>query len=111
MIDARSDAVILRPEIHSGAVGMDLETEPNIVSSGKACKLVHDGVSFSIEIYRLESNPNWALEVVDDEGTSQVWDDEFSSDNEALEAALTALKDEGAAGFVCGNNIVPFSNR
>lgn len=90
---------------------MDIVNEPNIMWSGKARKLVHDGVSFSIDIYRLESSPKWTLEVVDDEGTSHVWDDEFVSDNEALKAALTALKDEGAARFKRGNNIVPFPNR
>ncbi len=40
---------------------------------------------------------------------SHAWDDQFRSDSEARDAALVALKSEGAIAFMRGNNVVPFS--
>ena len=39
-------------------------------------------VTVQLCIYRLE-NTKWTLEVVDAEGTSTVWDDEFETDDAA----------------------------
>lgn len=88
---------------------MQFEDEPNIVTSGKSQRVLVDGYTFSIEIYRLEDDPNWTLEVVDHKNTSHVWDDQFASDEDARAAALKALEEEGATSFMRGNNVVPFS--
>lgn len=85
-----------------------IDDEPNIVASGKSQRVVVDGYAFSIEIYRLETDETWVLEVVDHEGTSHVWEDQFASDTEARDAAIQALESEGAAAFMRGDNIVPF---
>ncbi|HNT63845.1 MAG TPA: UPF0149 family protein [Candidatus Desulfobacillus denitrificans] len=58
-----------------------------------------EGHSVSIEIYRSPGSP-WVLEVVDELGTSTVWDEEFETDEAALEAALAAIEEEGIASFV-----------
>ncbi|MAU44478.1 MAG: hypothetical protein CMP09_06555 [Yangia sp.] len=63
---------------------------------------------FCIEIHKLEGHKTWTLEVVDPEGTSHVWDDEFVSDKDALDEALEAIESEGAVAFIRGNNVVPF---
>jgi hypothetical protein len=38
-------------------------------------------VTVDIKIYRLEHDPQWALEVINDEGTSTVWDALFDTDD------------------------------
>ena len=85
-----------------------IDDEPNLVTSGKSQHVIIDGVPFSIEIYRLEKNKTWTLEVVDNEGTSHVWDDQFSSDKDARNAAIQAIKAEGAIAFMRGDNVIPF---
>ena len=84
------------------------EREPNIVTSGLSRSITRDGASISLEIYRLESEPEWSLEVVNDCGTSIVWDDLFETDDLALAAFEQVVADEGMATFLDPSNVVPF---
>ena len=62
--------------------------DPKIIDS-PLCRIVEqDDVSVEICIYRLEET-EWTLEVVAENGTSTVWEDQFSSDEVALAEALT----------------------
>ena len=88
-----------------------IEEEPNIVTSGKSQRVIIDGHPFSIEIYRAETDQNWMLEVVDQDGTSHVWDDQFASDKEARNAAIQAIEEEGAVAFMRGDNVIRFRGR
>ena len=85
-----------------------IDEEPNLVQSSKSQRVVIDGYPFSIEIYRLETDKTWTLEVVDHEGSSHVWDDQFRSDKDARDAAVQALESEGAIAFMRGDNVIPF---
>ncbi len=58
-----------------------------------------NGHTLRIDIYRSTNSP-WILEVVDEGGTSTVWDDPFETDTAALEAAFLAIEKEGIASFV-----------
>lgn len=87
---------------------MMIEDEPNLVTSGKSQHGIIDGFPFSIEIYRLEQDKTWTLEVVDHEGTSHVWDDQFISDKAARNTAIQAIEAEGAVAFMRGDNVIPF---
>lgn len=87
---------------------MSEDDDPNIVTSGKSMRVIVDGLRFSIEIYRLETDSTWTLEVVDPENTSHVWDDQFESDAEARGAAVAAIESKGAAAFMRGDNVVTF---
>lgn len=58
-----------------------------------------DGHTLHIEIYRLPDSA-WSLEVVDDLGTSTVWDDLFDTDTEALETALEEIESESVHNFL-----------
>ena len=82
--------------------------DPNLVTSGKSQRVSVDGYPFSIQIFRLETEKTWTLEVVDFEGTSHVWDDQFRSDKDARNAAIQAIETEGAITFMRGNNVIPF---
>jgi hypothetical protein len=84
------------------------EDEPNLVTSGKSQHVVVDGYPFSIEIYRLETDKTWTLEIVDIEGTSHVWDEQFKSDKDARNTAIQAIEAEGAIAFMRGDNVIPF---
>lgn len=84
------------------------DDEPNLVTSGKTKKIVVDGYTFSIDIFRLETDTTWTLEVVDHNNTSHVWDEQFRSDVRARDVAVKAIEAEGALAFMRGNNVIPF---
>ena len=86
----------------------DDDDEPNIVTSGKSMAVLIDGLRFQIEIYRLETDSSWTLEVVDPENTSHVWEEQFASDRDARDAAIKAIESEGAVAFMRGDNVIPF---
>lgn len=82
--------------------------EPNLVTSSKSQRVVADGYPFALEICSLETDKTWTLEVVDQEGASHVWEEQFKTDRDARNAALGALEREGAIAFMRGNNVIPF---
>ena len=84
------------------------EEEPNLVTSGKSQHVVIDGHRFDIEIYRLERDDTWTLEVVDEQGTSHVWDEQFASDKAARDIALNEIQKAGAMQFMKGDNVIRF---
>ena len=88
-----------------------IEDDGTLVTSEKNKTIVVDGYPFSINIVRLETETTWTLEVVDHEGTSHVWEEQFTSDTEARDAAINALETEGALAFMCGDNVIPFRQR
>ncbi len=57
------------------------------------------GKSVEICIYRMPDS-GWTLEVVDQYNNSTVWDGEFDSDQEALDLALSELREEGIEAFI-----------
>ena len=84
------------------------DREPNIVTSGLSGPITRDGVSITLEIYRLEGDTDWSLEVVYNHGTSIVWDDRFKTDDLALAAFEQVVVEEGMATFLDAGNVVPF---
>ena len=86
-------------------------TDPNIVSSGLSRRVVIEGHTLQVDIYRLETDHSWSLEIVDEDGTSTVWEDLFPSDQAALDEALKAIEKEGLSGFRDPGNVVPFPGK
>ena len=82
--------------------------DPNLVDSGLSQRTIIEGHEFKIEIYRLEHEPQWSLEVVDEDGTSTVWDDLFDTDQAALDEVLKTIKEEGLSAFRDSGNVVSF---
>ena len=76
--------------------------DPVLVTSSLSQGLEEDGHVFEINIFRLEEQRDWTLEVVDRDGTSHVWDDPFPSEAAALSEAQTAIRAEGPAAFMAG---------
>ena len=85
-------------------------SDPNIVSSGLSQRIIVEGHEFQIEICRLESNTTWTLEVVDEEGTSTVWDDQFDTDQAAMDELMSTIKKEGLSAFRDSGNVINFPN-
>ncbi|WP_412509899.1 hypothetical protein [Roseovarius sp. SYSU LYC5161] len=86
-----------------------MEREPNLVISSASQHIVEDGMSFKVDIYKLEGGDGWSLEVVTEDGTSIVWDDLFEDDRAAFEEAVSTIRNEGAVAFANGDsNVVPF---
>lgn len=84
---------------------------PNIINSGLSRTVTIDGITVDVKIYRLEHDPQWALEVVNDEGTSTVWGDVFDTDDEAFAAFQLTVEEEGMDAFFDGGNVIPFPKR
>ena len=58
-----------------------------------------DGQSFAIEIRQSGGDGGWRLEIVNDRGETFVSDKTYASEEAALDVAIAAFKDAGAAGF------------
>ena len=72
-----------------------------IESSPLCQKLERDGMEIEILIYRIYgSNKRWSFEVVDEEGTSTVWDDLFDTEQAALDELFRAIEEEGISAII-----------
>lgn len=109
-----STEYLCRPSKGSNKVpGRNLEEtvsdrDPNIVSSSLSRSLTESGMTVKVEIYRLEDRPGWALEVINEAGTSTVWDDIFPTDDAAYAAFRDALDAEGIESFLDQATVIPF---
>lgn len=81
----------------------DDEEEIELVHSPLERTIERDGVTLRIRIYRSASVTDWLLEVEDHLGGSTVWDDRFPSDQAALDAALSAIEEEGVESLIVGS--------
>ena len=88
-----------------------MDRNPNIVSSSLSGDVREDGVTVRLEIYRLEHENQWVLEVINEAGTSTVWDVPFDTDEEAHAAFRLAVEDEGMEAFFDRSNVIQFPRR
>lgn len=79
------------------------DNEPIIITSPLSRKVTSDGISVSVEIYRLETEKTWTLEVVDKDWNSTVWDDLFATDEAAYVEFEQALKEHGMVKLLEGD--------
>lgn len=71
-----------------------MSDEPKLELSPLSQEISSGGRTVSVEIYRLEGDASWTLEVVDEFNNSTVWDDTFVTESAALtEAKKTILAD------------------
>ena len=85
--------------------------DPNLIDSGLSQRATVEGHELQIEIYRLEHEPRWSLEVVDEDGTATFWDDLFDTDQAALDEVLKTIKEEGLSAFRDSGNVVSFPKK
>ena len=84
------------------------QREPNLVHSSLSRMVTKDGVTVEVSIVRLENETEWSLDVVDPSGGSTVWDDLFSSDEEAYAEFERTVAEEGIRTFLEGGKVIPF---
>jgi hypothetical protein len=77
-----------------------MEDEIEIVYSPLQQSYTKDGHTLDIKIYRAENESGWLLEVVDEGGSSTVWDDMFPTDKAALDEARRAIDEDGVEDFL-----------
>lgn len=87
------------------------DSDPHLITSRLSRSVTWEGRRVAVEIYRLATDTTWTLEVVNDEGTSTVWDDPFASDRDADEAFRDTLATEGVAAFFDDARVFPPSGR
>jgi uncharacterized protein len=57
-----------------------------------------------VDIDRGENEPGWILEVIDEGNASIIWDEPFDTDQEALDAVLTVIEQDGIRSFLDGED-------
>ncbi|WP_196221411.1 hypothetical protein [Sansalvadorimonas verongulae] len=75
--------------------------EDNELVMSPLCQtLERDHRTVEILVYKGADDARWVLELEDEYGNSFVWNDLFATDEDALNAALDAIDDEGIESFV-----------
>ncbi len=74
-------------------------SDPKLINSKHNGRFTRNGITVEVCIYRLE-HTKWKLEVVDEGGTSIVWDDEFDTDDAAHAEFLRSVETEGLDGIL-----------
>ncbi|MBK3746011.1 hypothetical protein G3A39_43495 [Paraburkholderia aspalathi] len=76
------------------------DQEPKVILSALCQPFSKDGLDVHVEIYRLEDEDGWTLEVIDGENTSFVYEDLFATDQEALDAFFSDVEEHGLAQII-----------
>lgn len=80
---------------------MTNDNDPEIEHSPLSGPVTRDGITVSVEIYRIRnSGDGWSLELVDAERTSTVWDETFATDQDAYREFRRGLEAEGLPGLL-----------
>ena len=77
-----------------------MDEEPELETSPLSQKVSSGDKTVRVEIYRLEGETSWVLEVVDEYNNSTVWDDVFESDTAALAEAKKTILAEGVGSLI-----------
>ena len=75
-----------------------MEDDFELEDSPRSQPITVDGKTVNVKIYR--GRGDWNLEIVDEFGNSTVWDDQFASDEEALNEAKATIRDEGIDALI-----------
>jgi len=73
--------------------------DPKLIASKHNGKFTRGGATVEVRICRLEDT-KWTLEIVDQSGTSIVWDGEFDTDDAAHAEFLRSVETEGLDGIL-----------
>ena len=81
-------------------MGKAKDQEPRLIESERSGPFEKDGHVVHVHIIQLEGDKDWTLEVVDENGTSTVWDDKFRTDRIAWKEFLRTVDNEGMAAVI-----------
>ncbi|MBD1400459.1 hypothetical protein [Pelovirga terrestris] len=77
-----------------------MNEEPKLIKSPLSQPITSVGNTVSVEIYRLENETSWTLEIEDKYGNSSVWNETFNTDSEALVEAKRTILAEGINSLI-----------
>lgn len=77
-----------------------MNEEPKLIKSPLSQPITSGGNTVSVEIYRLENETSWTLEIEDKYGNSSVWNETFNTDSEALVEAKRTILAEGINSLI-----------
>lgn len=77
-----------------------MNDEPELINSPLSQKISSGGHTVLVEIYRLEDEKDWALEVVDEFNNSTVWDEAFPTETSALTEVKKAILEDGIHSLI-----------
>jgi len=77
-----------------------MNADPELEFSPLCGALSSGGQTLDVQIYRIQGESLWLLEIEDQHGNSTVWDDRFATDRDALMEAKKAILEETAGAFV-----------
>ena len=77
-----------------------MEIEPELVYADRNGSLTRDGITVDISVYKLASDPEWVLEVVNANGTSIIWEETFATADAAFIAFDEAVEEDGMETFL-----------
>jgi hypothetical protein len=76
------------------------EDEFTLIRSKLSSFITQDGMTIEVCIYRGDAERTWQLEVVNQEGTSIVWDDRLETEQAAMDEVKGTIETEGMASFL-----------
>ena len=79
---------------------MTNDNEPIIIPSTLSRRIEGDGTFIDVEIYRIEGEEGWILEVVDEDDAATIYEDRFDSDQAALQEVLDAIAEYGVRVYL-----------
>ncbi len=79
---------------------MEFGPQPELIESSLCRSIEQAGVRLTINIVRIATERGWSLEVVNEHGTSTVWDNLFPTDRDAHTAFRDVLAQEGVEAFL-----------
>ncbi len=71
-----------------------MEEDPELIASPLCRSIAEKGHTVEVCIYR-GSDTDWYLEVIDAQGTSTLWEDQFATDQAALDEVLRVIREDG----------------
>ena len=78
-------------------------SDPEIVMSPLCREITGDGTKIQVDIYHGEDDSGWILEIIDEENASTVWDEPFNTDQEALDAVMEVIEQDGIRSSLNGD--------
>lgn len=77
-----------------------MEDEPILQISPLSQMISSGGKTVRVEIFKLDDEDEWSLEIEDEFGYSSAWDETFKTETAALTEAKKAILAEGISSFV-----------
>ena len=77
-----------------------MNEESILVNSPLSQAISSGGRTVSVDIYKLEHETSWVLEIVDEFNNSTVWDDTFATESAALTQAKKAILENKVSEFI-----------